>query len=51
MNFAGRMFRGATMRPAVADIQRALDKAAQAVMTLAVQVRGDFIDAARLDRI
>jgi hypothetical protein len=35
----------------VADIHRALDRAAQASMTPAARVRGIYIDAARLERI
>jgi hypothetical protein len=35
----------------VADIHRALDRAAQAAMTPAARVRGIFIDAARLRHV
>jgi hypothetical protein len=35
----------------VADIHRALDRAAQASMTPAARVRGIFVDAARMERI
>jgi hypothetical protein len=35
----------------VADLNRALDRAAQGSMTPAARVRGIFIDAARLERI